>query len=475
MAFKLIKADEPLPARNIIIVLFGQPGVGKTSLAFTAKKPILWPFDKKGLHRAVGRKDSVEITTWPDMLEYMESDEISKNGYETGIVDTGGSMLDEYMAPHIIGLDGKYGNGMGGLGLSGYGIMKDSAAKFFTAAENKKIDLIFICHTENEKDGDNNLFIPKLTGGASGILIGKADLIGYMEMKGNKITLDFNPTNRHFGKNCARFPQLNVPHFEGDAEQFNTFMADIIKKTKDHLTKLDEKQVLAIKQVSSYKEQIEQIESLEGLDALTPTIEAMSPSYKAQVNQLFYRKYAALWCVDKFDQEKVKTPEDFKLLSIEIKKLAAPVVNELREGFKALQDHAGIEYDKAKEAFVPKGTKTPSIPQLPAPADTAAPIAATPAPAEKAKAVKKEKEKAVEPTITTTPPEYVEKTVEWFMERVGKKVHKKSEKFNGEITIMDEKDAEHMCAVLQGMKSVEFEDLKEPVGAESAHAEAASV
>lgn len=46
MALKLFKSTDQLPMKNLLVVIYGQPGVGKTSLAFTAENPVLLDFDR---------------------------------------------------------------------------------------------------------------------------------------------------------------------------------------------------------------------------------------------------------------------------------------------------------------------------------------------------------------------------------------------------------------------------------------------
>ena len=45
MAFRIITEDEPLSLKGIVAVIYGEPGIGKTSLAFTAEKPLLEDYD----------------------------------------------------------------------------------------------------------------------------------------------------------------------------------------------------------------------------------------------------------------------------------------------------------------------------------------------------------------------------------------------------------------------------------------------
>ncbi|MEK5761254.1 AAA family ATPase, partial [Acinetobacter variabilis] len=74
------------------------PGIGKTSLAFSATNPILFDFDK-GAHRAGKyRKDTVQVNNWSEVSSLTANDLL---GYDTVIVDTAGRMLDVIIA-HLV-------------------------------------------------------------------------------------------------------------------------------------------------------------------------------------------------------------------------------------------------------------------------------------------------------------------------------------------------------------------------------------
>ena len=63
----IIKKNEVAPERPVVIVIYGTPGSGKTSLATTADAPILIDCDR-GFDRAVQRVDTLCANTWEDVL-----------------------------------------------------------------------------------------------------------------------------------------------------------------------------------------------------------------------------------------------------------------------------------------------------------------------------------------------------------------------------------------------------------------------
>lgn len=472
MSFKLIRHDEVLPPRNIVTILFGEPGVGKTSLTFTADKPVLLAYDAKGLDRAVNRKDAIQFKSWAESMELIESNTIEENGYITAIIDTGGAMLDEFLAPHIVGINEKFGNGMGGLGLSGYGVMKDSFGKFCSAMEKKGVDLIFICHTSIEKEGDNMIRMPKMTGGSYDILVQKADLMGFIEMKNNKITLDFNPTSRHVGKNCARFPILEVPSFE--SKEYHSFMANIIRDTKAHMLKLSQAQQEAIKLVDGYKTQINQATDLENLELIFQDVQDQTPSIKAQISQLLNEKSAAIWMTSS-NLVNLKTIEDFEKITPSLKTLRREIQLEISDSLRKALDTAGLIFDKINSKYKPKPATAPQAAATPpTPSTPVVPLVAK----EKAEKPKAAVKKAENKTEAQEPPKPEEPKTdndipplpeEWFIERIGKKVIQISKDgVRKEITIESQNRADHLYGVSQNMKGCSFEDIAIPAEAPTA-------
>ena len=118
MALRITKATEPLFVDRINLCIYGAPGIGKTSLGFTAENPLLLDADE-GAYRAANRKDSVVVKKWADMASIQKSD---LDPYSTVIVDTAGRTLDKLSADIIEG-NPKMGRG-GALTLQGFGELK---------------------------------------------------------------------------------------------------------------------------------------------------------------------------------------------------------------------------------------------------------------------------------------------------------------------------------------------------------------
>ena len=263
MGFKVISKTDAIKTETLIALIYGDPGIGKTSLAFTTNHPLLLDFDG-GVQRACYRQTTVRVNKWTEVMDFQNSSEFKEMAPKTIIIDTAGGMLDNYVAEYVKGEDPKNKRRGGELSLQGYGAMKDVFAQFKTWAKMQKVNLVFISHTTSMEEGDNTKFIPKITGGSYDILRQECDLIGYLTSNKNKRVIDFNPTDSHIGKNCAELPLIEIPDYR--TIEFTTCFQDIINKTLDKMNALDEAQSLAVKKIADFDASLAAIESLKDIN-----------------------------------------------------------------------------------------------------------------------------------------------------------------------------------------------------------------
>jgi len=227
MALKITKTQEAIKVENLIMVIFGQPGTGKSSLAFSANKPLLLDFDN-GVHRTIGRKDCVQVASWKDVADLNEKD---LKDYDTIIIDTVSKALDSLSVELIIN-DPKLGKRSGELGLNGYGALGNAFKAFLNKIRSFKKDIILIAQVTEDKDGEQTCMRIKTSGKQARETISEAsDMIGYYHMQGKQRILDFNPTETHTGKNWALLPELEIPHLLEET----TYLADLINDVKEKI------------------------------------------------------------------------------------------------------------------------------------------------------------------------------------------------------------------------------------------------
>lgn len=208
----LIKKPNELDINvHIKMLIFGEPGIGKSTLALSASKPLLISFDKGGEQRVCYAflKDTVQVQKYEDILTVLLQEDLTP--YDTLIIDTGGKMLDA-MATYIIARYPKMAQSNGSLTLKGFGQRKIEFGNLMRIIESKNKDVIFVCHRKTVQDGDNIRYVPLFGGSNYDDLATELDLIGYMEAQGRKRTITFDPTSHADGKNtCNMPPEIDIP------------------------------------------------------------------------------------------------------------------------------------------------------------------------------------------------------------------------------------------------------------------------
>lgn len=235
MALKITSSDEVIRVETLCLTIYSQPGLGKTSLAFTAAKPLLLDFDK-GAHRAVDRKDVVQIGQWGDVAGIGVSDVAS---YDTIIIDTVGKALD-VLAQDIIRGNSRLSNG-GALSQQGWGQLGVRFSAFLKMLRGFGKDVILIAHMDEQKDGDQIKERLKIAGGSKDLILTDSDVIARISVISKARYLVFSPTETAFGKDPAGLGEFPVP--DANSPEYSDCLARVISATKDKLNSLSEAQI----------------------------------------------------------------------------------------------------------------------------------------------------------------------------------------------------------------------------------------
>ena len=156
----LIKKPNELTVKNALSALiYGQPGMGKTTLALSSPQPLLLDFDG-GVHRvnAAHRVDTVQISKWEEVDEVLTSGEIAE--YKTIVIDTAGKMLS-FMDKYIMKNNPKMKKADGTLSLQGYGVRKNMFINFVNQVTLMGKSVIFVANEEKDKE---SMALPKRRG-----------------------------------------------------------------------------------------------------------------------------------------------------------------------------------------------------------------------------------------------------------------------------------------------------------------------
>jgi hypothetical protein len=206
--------------KKIKLIVAGYAGIGKTTLALSSPKPLLFDIEG-GIDRVEGlyRKDTLVVDTYEGLLKDLEEEDFS--AYETFIIDTGGKLLD-LMKPYVIKENQQNGQKDGTLSIKGWGAVAQEFKRFHNQITDLKKHIIFIFHTKEETDGDSTKLRIAVEGSIKTKIWEDMDLGGFVEMQGKKRTIGFSNTERYYAKGTNGVTGLfDIPQlFEGSENNF---------------------------------------------------------------------------------------------------------------------------------------------------------------------------------------------------------------------------------------------------------------
>ncbi len=221
--------------KKFSMLLYGAPGVGKTTLALSAPDPIIIDFDR-GMSRvkAQHRKTAIFCDTYEEVLNDIKSPEVSD--CQTLIIDTGGSFVTflQDWAMRTNPTVNRQKNGA--ISLKGFGAVKSEFSRFTSMVKdvmNKNI--IYVFHSQEQQDKDGNAQQRLMCeGAAKNIVWTPCDFGGYVQMIGDQRVICFSPEQEFFAKGCHGINgKYTIPNL-GDADS-NDFLTRIFDKAKANI------------------------------------------------------------------------------------------------------------------------------------------------------------------------------------------------------------------------------------------------
>ena len=283
---KIIKSTDPIQVTTLTVCVYAPPGVGKTSMGFTADKPLLLDFDR-GSYRSKNRRDSVLVEKWSDVAG-MTADDFAP--YKTVVVDTTGRALDVLTADIIAG-NPKMGRG-GALSLQGYGELKSKFVAWIKLVRSFGLDVVLLSHSDEQRSGDEVIERLDMQGGSKNEIYKAADVMGRIYLANGRRTLNLSPTDTAFGKNPGQLPAMEVPDYGTDP----TFLAGVIAQTKAALNTLTAEQAKAAAEQAEWQEKIGAASTVEEFNALIEPIKGASEVVRDTAKRMLLKAATAKGC-----------------------------------------------------------------------------------------------------------------------------------------------------------------------------------
>lgn len=208
----LLKKPNELAENTLVAgLVYGQPGIGKSTLALSGPNPVMIDTDL-GMKRVEKRfrVSCIQPQSYKEVLELFEGNEL--NPFETIVIDTLGKFAD-MIGDYVCDINPKNRRKEeNALSIQGWGAVKAEFQRFLRIAKTKNKHLIFVAHEREEKEEDVVKKRPDVSGSSGKDLVKDLDFMGYMQAKDNRRTISFTPSEKFYAKNSLRLPiSIEVP------------------------------------------------------------------------------------------------------------------------------------------------------------------------------------------------------------------------------------------------------------------------
>lgn len=295
---------------KISMLLFGRAGIGKTTMAQSAPKPLL-----VDLERGIGRVESIyrkDVMTTEKRLSDEETyhsfiyDLTHENlsAYETIIIDSVGKFMD-LVTPVVIKENPANGQKDGKtLSQKGYGAISVKFRELTKLVTSLGKHIIWIAHVNEISDGDVIKVRINIPGGTKDKIWDDINLGGYMTYLGKKRIINFTPTEQYDAKGAHgvvgsyEIPELKKKA-EGGKDSDNHFLTDLFNL---YISELNSDRIQMDQDKPIYEEAMKlvpKIEAVQNIDELNAVLEEIrntkhALTSKEELNSFFQVKVKEL-------------------------------------------------------------------------------------------------------------------------------------------------------------------------------------
>ena len=236
----LFKKPNELETNSTIkMLIYGQPSMGKSTLALSAPEPVMFDFDG-GVNRVnkAFQCPTLQVQNWEQALSALDELQNGEVSFQTIVIDTAGKMLD-FMSDYIMRNDSKMKMRDGSLALKGYGARKVMFIDFLKRVALMGKNIVFVAHEKEDKDGDTRIVRPDMGGSSLGDLLKELDLVGYMQANGTDRAIYWSPQEKFYAKNTCNLPMWHkVPTIVNENAEVvgqNNFLSNIFASYNQYL------------------------------------------------------------------------------------------------------------------------------------------------------------------------------------------------------------------------------------------------
>lgn len=178
---KLYNTADPNTKPPVVMLVYGQGGVGKTTFTSTAPKPLLADVENGSKYFGLRgiKMDVALIETWNDIEQFYLH--VKNSDYETIVVDPIGELMEKLKVHIQKTKEKKWVQYDGSLSMAGWGEMKERMRNFVKSIRDLGKHVILVAHVEEKDDEGKLIKRPKIMTKISEELIAMVDIVGFME------------------------------------------------------------------------------------------------------------------------------------------------------------------------------------------------------------------------------------------------------------------------------------------------------
>ena len=176
---KIVNTMDSQVKPPLVMLVYGEGGVGKTTFASTSPNPIL--ADCEGGAKYFGLRgismDVASIQGWSDMGEFLNV--VKDDKYDTIIIDPIGELMEKLKRFMVHQGNKKLVQADGSPSMAGWGWLKDTMRNYLKVLRDCGKNVLIIAHIAEKSDEDRMVKRPLIMTKLSEEIVNMVDVVGY--------------------------------------------------------------------------------------------------------------------------------------------------------------------------------------------------------------------------------------------------------------------------------------------------------